>query len=84
MRYSIEPKDFLIVLKFKKTSRKSIQKKGEPTADLIGNKNADKITRILKKYSAEHSMELHSKNDPKNETEVPKNIHISRRMATNY
>ena len=40
MRYSIEPKDFLIVLKLKKTSRKSIQKKGEPTADLIGNKNA--------------------------------------------
>ena len=85
MRYSIEPKDFLIVLKNeKKKSKKAIQKKGEATGDLIGKKIADEITGISKKSSAEHSMKLHSKDDAKSETEVPKKIHISRRKARNY
>ena len=56
-----------------KKNQKSNSKKGEATGDLTGNKIADKMTSISKKSSAEHSMaELHSKNDAKSETEVPK------------
>ena len=84
MRYLIEPKDFLIVLKNEKKIKKSNSKTGEATDDLIGNKIADKITSISKKSSAEHSMELHSKHYANSEIEVPKKIHISRRKATNY
>ena len=33
---------------FKTTSKKAIQKTAEATGDLIGNKTADKITKVLK------------------------------------
>ena len=80
MRYSIVPKDFLIVLKNEKKIKKAPEKKGEATGDLTGNKIADKITSISKKSSAEHSMaELHSKNDAKSETEVPKDTYLQKK-----
>ena len=46
-------KNFLIVLK------RAIQKTAEAIGDLIGNKNADKITRSY--YSSKSPKELHSK-----------------------
>ena len=80
MRYSIVPKDFLIVLKNEKKSKKQFKKKREATGDLTGNEIADKITSISKKSSAEHSMaELHSKNDAKSETEVPKDTYLQKK-----
>ena len=39
--------------------KRAIQKTAEGTGDLIGNKNADKITSISKK-SLDHPTELHS------------------------
>ena len=69
----------------KTASKRAIQKTVKGTGDLVENKVADKITSVSKKSSAEHSVELHSKNDDANsEIEVPKKIHISRRKATNY
>ena len=68
----------------RKKIKKAIQKTEEATGDLIGNKIADKITSISKNSSAQHSMELHSKNYANSEIEVPKKIHISRGKATNY
>ena len=62
----------------KTASKRAIQKTAEATGDLIRDKIADKITIVSKKSSAEHSMELHSKNDDANrETEVPKKRYIS-------
>ena len=88
MRYSVAPKDFLIVLKNEKKIKKAIEKKAEATGDLTGNKIADKITNISKKSSAEHSMaELHSKNDAKSETEVPKDTYLQKKgnkLLMNY
>ena len=64
----------------KKKIKKPIEKKGKATGDLTGNKIADKITSISKKSSAEHSMaELHSKNDAKSETEVPKDTYLQKK-----
>ena len=50
-------KNFLIVLKttdaIKPTSKRAIKKTAEATADLIGNKIADKITSVSKKPAKE-------------------------------
>ena len=61
----------------KTASKRAFQKTAEATGDLIVNKIADKITIISKKFSAEHSMELHSKNDVNREIEVPQKRYIS-------
>ena len=55
-------------------SKRAIQKTAEATGDLIGNKIADKITSVLKKYSAKlRSTDLHSKNgDANSKIEMPK------------
>ena len=82
IRYSIVPKDFLIVLKNEKKIKKAIEEKGEATGDLTGNEIADKITSISKKSSAEHS-----KNDAKSETEVPKDTYLQKKgnkLLMNY
>ena len=64
----------------KTASKRAIQKTAEATADLIGNKIADKITSISKRSSADHSMELHSKNDDANsEMEALKKDIITRK-----
>ena len=72
-------KNVSIVLKksttdaIKTASKRPTQKIAEATSDLIVNKIADKITSVSKKSSAEHSMELHSKNyDATSEIEVLK------------
>ena len=44
----------------KTASKRAIQKTAEVTGDLIGNKNADKITSVSKKKSAK---ELQNNND---------------------
>ena len=56
------------------SSKRAIQKTAEATGDLIGNKIADKITSVLKKYSAKlRSTDLHSKNgDANSKIEIPK------------
>ena len=57
----------------KTTLKRAIQKAVEATDDLIGNKIADKITSVSKKFSTEHS-----KNDDANtEIEVPRKRYIS-------
>ena len=63
-------------------SKRIIQKTAEATGDLIGNKIADKITSVSKRFLAE----LPSKNDVANtEIEVAKKKrYISTRKATNY
>ena len=62
----------------KTASKKAIKKPVKGTGDLIENENADKITSVSKKSSAEHSVELHSKNnDANSEIEVPKKRYIS-------
>ena len=61
----------------KTASKRAFQKTAEATGDLIVNKIADKITIISKKFSAEHSMELYSKNDVNSEIEVPQKRYIS-------
>ena len=59
----------------KSASKGPIQKTTEANGDLIGKKIADKITSVSKKSSAEHSLELHSKNDNANsEIEVRQQI----------
>ena len=50
----------------KTASKRAIQKAAEATDDLIGIKIAHKIKSVSKKSSAEHTMELHSKNDDAN------------------
>ena len=58
----------------KTVSKRAIQKTTEATGNLIGNKIADKITRVSKKSSTE----LHSKNDNVySEIEKPKKRYIS-------
>ena len=52
----------------KTTSKRSIQKAAEVTGDLIGNKNADKIT------SASKSLKIYTK----------RKIYISRKKSANY
>ena len=67
----------------KTASKRAIQKKGEAAGDLIGNKIADKITSVSKKYPNElHSTDLHSN---EYDNEMPKKkMHISGRKTTNY
>ena len=63
-------------------SKRTIQKTAEATGDLIGNKIADKITSVSKRFLAE----LPSKNVANTEIEVAKKKkrYISTRKATNY
>ena len=63
----------------KTASKRAIQKTAEATDYLIGNKTADKITKISKIFSREpHSAELYSQNNEGNdEIEIPKERHIS-------
>ena len=72
----------------KKKIKKAIEKKAEATGGLTANKIADKITNILKKSSPEHSMAaLHSKNDAKSETQVPKDTYLQKKgnkLLMNY
>ena len=68
----------------KTASKRAIQKTAETAGDLIGNKIADKITRVSKRSSTElHSKKLENDNT-NDELEVPKKIHTSRRKATHY
>ena len=57
----------------KTASKRAIQKTSEATGDLVGNKNADKITSYSKKFP-DSSTELHS-NESNNE--IPKERYIS-------
>ena len=64
----------------KTDSKRAIQNRSEAIGDLIGNKIADKITSVSKKYPKKlssmelYSMELHS-NEANNE--IPKERYIS-------
>ena len=59
----------------KTASKRTIHKTAEATGDLIGNKNADKVTNISKSPNELHSVELHSNTD-ENEIEIPKQRYI--------
>ena len=92
IRYSTEPRDRIYVkgygfLSFAKNIGKSLSIKYSQklaAGDLIGNKIADKITRLSKRSSTElHSKKLENDNT-NDELEVPKKIHTSRRKATHY
>ena len=61
----------------KTASKTVIQKTTETTADLIGNKNADKITAVSKKKSTK---ELHNK-DEKKEDDVEITTHKQRSIS---
>ena len=54
----------------KTASKRAIQKTAKATGDLIGNKNADKITNVLRKSDANGGMEAR-RASPK---DVPKDI----------
>ena len=54
----------------KTASKRAIQKTAKATGDLIGNKNADKITNVLRKSDANGGMEV-GRASPK---DVPKDI----------
>ena len=54
----------------KTASKRAIQKTAKATGDLIGNKNADKITNVLRKSDANGGMEA-GRASPK---DVPKDI----------
>ena len=54
----------------KTASKRAIQKTAKATGDLIGNKNADKITNVLRKSDATGGMEA-GRASPK---DVPKDI----------
>ena len=68
----------------KTCSKRAIQKIAEKNGELIGNKIADKIRSVSKKFSKEsHSTRSH--NNEANESELPKkNIYISKKKTTNY
>ena len=73
-------KNFLIALKYttdaiKTSSKRAIQKTAEATSDLIGNKNADKMTSVSKKPA----MELHNNDETEVDVEraTPKKRYIS-------
>ena len=73
-------KNFLIALKYKTdaiktSSKRAIQKTAEATSDLIGNKNADKMTSVSKKPA----MELHNNDETEEDVEkaTPKKRYIS-------
>ena len=62
--------------------KRAMEKIAEATGDLIGNKTADKITNISKKFAKE----LHN-NDETEDVELTTNkkkIHITKRKTTNY
>ena len=61
----------------KTASKKAIEKTAEATGDLIGDKIADKITSVSKKSSKELISAEHSKELQNNESETPKERHIS-------
>ena len=63
----------------KTASKRAIQKIAEATSDLIGNRMADKITNLSKKFSRD----LHSKND-EIEISIYIYIYISQKETTNY
>ena len=73
-------KNFLIALKkstadaIKTASKRAIQKTAEATADLIGNKIADKITSVSKNSS--------TKELPNDETEV--DVERANKLLKNY
>ena len=56
-------------------SKRAIQKTAEATGDLIGNKIADKITKVSKNNLVEKA---------KNEIEIPKERYISPEKRANY
>ena len=57
----------------KAISKKVIQKTAEPTGNLIGNKNADKITKISKTLQENNSETITNEHDKK----IPKEKYIS-------
>ena len=71
-------KNLLIVQKnsttdaIKTASKRAIQNTAEVTVDLIGNKNADKITSVSKKSSTRWQ-----KSEANDESEAPKERYIS-------
>ena len=48
---------------FKNTSKKLIQKRAEAIGDLVGNKNADKITKISKNVQQNNSEKITNEHD---------------------
>ena len=65
----------------KTASKRAIQKTAEATGDLIGNKIADKITRVSKKKSNNNN------NGDDDDVELgthKKKIYITKRKITNY
>ena len=56
----------------------------EATGDSIGNKIADKITRVSKKLPQNSSKELHSKHRWEWNKDIKRKIHISRKRANNW
>ena len=58
---------------FKNTSKKLIQKRTEATGDLVGNKNADKITKISKNVQQNNSETITNEHDK----EIPNERYIS-------
>ena len=64
----------------KTASKRAIQKTAEATGDLIGNKIADKITSISKKYDKE----LPNNDEKEEDVEITACRNITRRKTTNY
>ena len=58
---------------FKTASKRSIQKKAEATDDFIGNKIANKITKVSKKLKQNNSETVTNEYDK----EIPKERYIS-------
>ena len=67
----------------KAASKRAIQKTAEATGNLIGNKNADKITSVSKKFAKELQND-ETEVDRASLKDLPKKIYISRRKAPNY
>ena len=77
-------KNFLIMLNnlpaLKNTSKREIEKKAEATAHLIGNKIADRITKVSKKSQQNNSETVEYEHDQK----YLKKDMISRRKTETY
>ena len=83
IRYSIEPRDFCLLLKtWVKVFIAKSNKNGQKRLDSAQTSSTD----ARKTTSKKSSTELHSKELQNDETEAPekRRIHISRREATNY
>ena len=65
---------------FKTASKRAIQKVVEAIGDLIGNENADKVTKGLK-YSQQNNSETVTN---ENNQEIPKERYTFRRKTENY